>query len=162
MTLGYYPFGLKHKGYNNVINGTDHPYGFGGKEEQDELGLGWLDITARNYDPALGRWMNLDPLAEMMRRHSPYNYAFDNPIYFIDPDGMAPYDVIISGSEKLLAFQELQASVAGELELKMDDDGNVTYTSVSPGSMSDEAQQLATSMDDFSEIAKTIIQHEEK
>ncbi|MBN4046962.1 hypothetical protein JYU05_00280, partial [bacterium AH-315-P13] len=86
----YYPFGLKHKGYNNVINGTDHKYGFGGKEEQDELGLEWIDITARNYDPALGRWMNLDPLAELMRRHSPYNYAFDNPIFYVDPDGMAP------------------------------------------------------------------------
>ncbi|PHS04932.1 MAG: hypothetical protein COA88_13040 [Kordia sp.] len=86
----YYPFGLKHKGYNNVITGRDHKYGFGGKEYNDELGLDWYDVSARNYDPALGRWMNLDPLAEMMRSHSPYNFAFNNPIYFQDYDGMAP------------------------------------------------------------------------
>jgi len=87
----FYPFGLEHKGYNNVINGTHYPYGYNGKKENDELGLEWLDFGARNYDASIGRWMNLDPLAELMRRHSPYNYAFDNPVYFIDPDGMAPF-----------------------------------------------------------------------
>ena len=87
----YYPFGLSHRGYNNQVTGTHYPYGFGGKEQQAELDLNWLDFSARNYDAALGRWMNIDPLAEDMRRHSPYNYAFNNPINFIDSDGMAPF-----------------------------------------------------------------------
>ncbi|WP_340067330.1 RHS repeat-associated core domain-containing protein [Ascidiimonas aurantiaca] len=106
----YYPFGLRVRGVNDGIgalgNSVAQRWKFGGKELQDELNLQWYDITARNYDPALGRWMNIDPLAEMMRRHSPYNYAFDNPIYFMDPDGMAPFSTHTDEDGNVLAVYD--------------------------------------------------------
>ncbi|MFT3793301.1 DUF6443 domain-containing protein [Flavobacterium sp.] len=97
----YYPFGLKHTNYNVTVmklRGSTpevalvplYKYKYNGKEWQDELSLNWYDYGARNYDAALGRWMNTDPLAEKGREYSPYVYSFNNPVYFIDPDGNWP------------------------------------------------------------------------
>jgi len=106
----YYPFGLKHQNYNSEeflfdkkdsnlqlrapVGGQILPfqYKYNGKEFQEELGLNWYDYGARNYDPAIGRWMNIDPKAETSRRWTPYNYAYNNPIIFVDPDGMQADD----------------------------------------------------------------------
>ena len=115
----YYPFGLKHEVYTSPIVLThkatpepnivkpgyalenEYQYKFQGQERQDELGLNWDSFKWRNYDYAIGRWMNYDPLAEQMRRHSPYNYAFDNPIYFIAPDGMMAAPIVDTNGDLL-------------------------------------------------------------
>ncbi len=83
----YYPFGMKHSGYNNSSTAGTYKYKYNGKELQDELGLNLYDYGARNYDPALGRWMNVDPLAEKHPNISPYTYCMNNPVVFVDPDG---------------------------------------------------------------------------
>ena len=113
-TYHYYPFGLKHGSYyttaytklakkganelvpQNLLDGnlkikptTDraYKYKYNGKEWQDELGLNAYDYGARNYDPSLGRWMNVDPKADSYFSVTPYSSFANNPISFVDPTG---------------------------------------------------------------------------
>ena len=82
----YYPFGMNHLKSANSFFGINSykNYKYNGKELQE---TGMYDYGARMYMSDIGRWGVVDPLAEKMTRHSPYNYAFNNPVRFIDPDG---------------------------------------------------------------------------
>ena len=81
----YYPFGLMINGTAPVEPDVANRYRYNGKEFSEDLGL--YDYGARWYDPAIGRWTRVDPLASQFLAWSPYNYVYNNPVRLVDPDG---------------------------------------------------------------------------
>jgi RHS repeat-associated protein len=115
----YYPFGLKHKGYNNVVssngNSTAQKFGFEGVELEESLGLNLHEMDWRHYDASIGRFMVVDPMAEQRNWLTPYNFVQNNPILRVDPTGL---------------LDDYGLDQAGNVELikKTDDDTDTLYS----------------------------------
>ncbi|WP_280697186.1 RHS repeat-associated core domain-containing protein [Dysgonomonas sp. PF1-14] len=80
----YYPFGMT---FADSFNPDIQPYKYNGKEFEKTHELNMYDYSARYYDPALGRFSTVDPLAEKYYSISPYVYCLNNPLKYIDPNG---------------------------------------------------------------------------
>lgn len=109
----YYPFGLKHSTYNlaqrsieekitttgttagkeaaivnpigTTVGNSGYLYRYNGKEFQDELELNMYAMDMRQYDPAIGRWLAIDPVVHFS--YSTYNAFDNNPVVWADPSG---------------------------------------------------------------------------
>jgi RHS repeat-associated protein len=68
---------------------------FNGKEFVEAHGYDTYDYGARGYYPAIMRFTTVDPLAEKYYSVSPYAYCGNNPVKYIDPDGLYPRSVLI-------------------------------------------------------------------
>ena len=73
---------------NNYKEISSNPYRYSGKEWQPDFGLNLYDFAARQYDPALGRFINPDPLNSDYPHLSAYLYCAANPINATDPTGL--------------------------------------------------------------------------
>ena len=84
----YYPYGMEMSELSYNFGSTvPNKYLYNGKELENDYGIYLYDYGARFYDPVIGRWGGVDPLAEKYYCWSPYVYVLSNPIILIDPDG---------------------------------------------------------------------------
>ncbi len=84
----YYPFGMLQPGRSYSV-GNGYRYGFNGKEKDNEVkGEGnQYDYGFRIYDPRVGKFLSIDPLATKFPWYTPYQFAGNKPIKAIDLDG---------------------------------------------------------------------------
>lgn len=92
----YDPWGLELTGIGFQYGGIKaNKYLYNGKELIEDNGLQYYDYGARMYDPVIGRWGVVDPLASYEPGWSPYRFGFNNPIRYVDPSGLLEIDQVM-------------------------------------------------------------------
>ena len=117
---------------------AEMPFKFNGKEQDAETGLYYYG--ARYYEPMIAVWYGVDPLAERGRSWSPCVYCFNNPVRFIDPDGLWPWTNLIEG--KTIDPDQVTGGRAFGMRLHPIDQTPKMHRGVDLGGRSDEGKGI--------------------
>ena len=111
--VNFYPYGLTMNSYSNVTNDISK-YKYQGKERDQETG--YDNFGARFYDNALARFMQVDPLTELLEHTTPFQAMGNNPTLRIDPDGkldiINPYNQVVSNQKLITALEKFNDYIA--------------------------------------------------
>ena len=164
----YYPFGMTMP--DRSLDTLKYNFGFQGMEQDDELkGKGNSYTTEfRQYDPRVGRWLSVDPLAESFTSHSPYHSFLNNPLSNIDPKGdssisytnflatMSEVDRAVSEDPRLLRLRRIQRE-QGELDEEANAIDRITN---GPSRLRDRIEASPRITDDVIRAARSILYYE--
>jgi RHS repeat-associated protein len=124
------------------------PYKFSGKELDEETGYSYFG--ARYYDPNISIWLSVDPLSDKYPGLSAYAYTANNPIRFIDPDGMAlgdPPALVKGWNRQVSSFND---NFYSSVNARIDNPGLLTQD------LNDAATGLLTLMCDVTGISNAV------
>lgn len=88
----YYPFGLTFNSYQRE-NALINKFKFQGQEHVDDLGLNWDSFKWRNHQPDIGRFFNVDPLAEKFYYNSPYAFSENKVTTHVELEGLEAFGI---------------------------------------------------------------------
>jgi len=119
----------------------EYKYKYNAKEWQDELGQNVYAYGWRDYDPAVGRFQRIDRFSEKYHSLSPYGYAANNPIYFVDVQGDS---LKVANTQITKDYLNSAVNKSNQRYIKYDENGNV---SIDFGDVSKKAQQRLLNQD---------------
>src|SRR6188474_1281429 len=90
----YYPFGLTFNSYQRE-NSVANEFKFQSLEHVDDLGLNWDSFKWRNHQPDIGRFFNVDPLAEKFYSNSVYAFSENKVTSHVELEGLEAIHITI-------------------------------------------------------------------
>ncbi|AZB10910.1 RHS repeat-associated core domain-containing protein [Chryseobacterium sp. G0162] len=134
-TTHFYPFGLEFGGELNTFNSitSDYSYSSQGQEKQRETG--WSSYRWRNYDSALGRFFNVDPLSEKYSTWSPYAFSGNRVVDARELEGLEPLEINKTTRNLIIVNQgyvgnPLKGATQAQNHAKTNKDGGIDYDGI--------------------------------